>query len=62
MSVHAAVTEYLRRRVALWERRRTERFISNLPLEVRKDIGWPSDETPARTVARMQNSLWERRW
>lgn len=26
-----------------WERRRTARFISSLPREVRKDIGWPGN-------------------
>lgn len=42
MTIHASMTEYLRRRAAHWRRRRTARYISNLPLEIQKDIGWPA--------------------
>ncbi|MCT7375244.1 hypothetical protein N5A92_09385 [Chelativorans sp. EGI FJ00035] len=61
MSVQTAVSNYLRRRIALWERQRTDRFISNLPLEIQKDIGWPGGET-RRAPLRTKDSLWERRW
>jgi len=43
MFIHASLTQYLRRRAAIWRRRRTERFISSLPPEIQKDIGWPAD-------------------
>lgn len=61
MSVHTVVSDYLRRRVALWERRRTERFVRNLPLEIQKDIGW-SDSDARRRRLKERESLWERRW
>lgn len=61
MSVHAAVSDYLRRRITLWERRRTERFIHNLPAEIQKDIGWPDGGTRRRQLARARESLQERR-
>ncbi|MCT8997018.1 hypothetical protein [Chelativorans intermedius] len=57
MSVQTAIRDYLSRRIARWERRRTERFIRNLPLEIRKDIGWPDGAT-----RRAEDALWERRW
>lgn len=45
----------LRRYVSLFaERRRyrsTERLMANLPLEVRKDIGWPGSARGLRDVA-----------
>lgn len=28
--------------VAAWNRRKTERMLEGLPLEIRKDIGWPT--------------------
>ncbi|WP_159586619.1 hypothetical protein [Chelativorans xinjiangense] len=61
MSVQATVSNYLRRRIALWERRRTDRFIRNLPLEIQKDIGWPDGGT-RRARVHSKDSLWERRW
>ncbi|WP_034658645.1 hypothetical protein [Chelativorans sp. J32] len=48
MPFRASLTAYMRRRAALWRRRRTERFISNLPAEIQKDIGWPSSGIPVR--------------
>lgn len=61
MTIQSAVSEYLHRRVAQWERRRTERYIRNLPLETQKDIGWPDYEARRRRL-QSRESLWERRW
>jgi len=52
MHFQASLTEYMRRRAALWRRRRTERFISSLPTEIQKDIGWPSGGAPTRAAHR----------
>lgn len=60
MSVQTALSHFLRRRVALWERRRTERFIRNLPVEIQKDIGWPDGGT-RRAKLPQQDALWDRR-
>ncbi|MDZ5698215.1 hypothetical protein [Chelativorans sp. M5D2P16] len=62
MSVQAAMLDYLRHRMALWERRRTEKFISNLPAEIQKDIGWPAAESRRRIPRQVRDSFWERRW
>lgn len=44
MFVYANLKDYLRRGRALWRRRRIERYISSLPLEIRKDIGWRNED------------------
>jgi hypothetical protein len=31
-------------------RRRTERMLEGLPLDIRKDIGWPAPDQPQRKV------------
>lgn len=62
MSMQTAMRNYLRYKMARWERRRTEKFISSLPAEIQKDIGWPADERRRRVSGDVQDSLWERRW
>ena len=62
MSVRSQVTDYLRYRVAIWRQRRSERYVSSLPVEIRKDIGWPGGGIPEHRQGQPQNSLWERRW
>jgi hypothetical protein len=62
MSIQHSVTEYLRRRAAIWRRRRTERFISALPAEIQKDIGWPGGSEPVRGSRRRKQSAAEPPW
>ncbi|UUP16042.1 hypothetical protein [Nitratireductor thuwali] len=62
MTIHTRITSYLRRRAALWERRRTERFIQNLPAEVQKDIGWPGSDNGRSSNQQASLSHWEHRW
>ncbi|WEX11423.1 hypothetical protein [Chelativorans sp. AA-79] len=62
MSIRASVTEYLRRRAAIWRRRRTERYISSLPIEIRKDIGWPGNGSAGRGAGRTFHPDLEPQW
>ncbi len=62
MTVQTRITNYLRRRAALWERRRTERYIRNLPAEVQKDIGWPGSDNNRPSHQQAPLSQWEHRW
>ncbi len=62
MTVGDSIRNYVRRRVTLWERRRTERYIRALPPELQKDIGWADDETFDEPSAYRRNGLLERRW
>ena len=63
MSVRTAIRKYLHSRAARWERRRTERYISSLPLEIQKDIGWRLGQSPDQPgPAHPRDSLFERRW
>lgn len=62
MSVQAAISDYLRHRVALWERRRTEKYIRNRPAEIQKDIGWPAADGRRHIPRNVRDSFWERRW
>lgn len=63
MSVHTAVREFVRRRVARWEHQRTERYISSLPLEIQKDIGWRHGQVPYEAApAHPRDVPLERRW
>lgn len=49
MSVLSAISHFARDFRAARARYLTERQISSLPYEVRKDIGWPVDDsTPVR--------------
>jgi len=62
MVIHVLLTEYLRRRAAMWKRRRTERFISSLPPEIQKDIGWPGANGPSRGLHRNPDPALEPTW
>ena len=43
---HSSFGSYAEKLVRAWRRWQTERQIESMPLDIRKDIGWPSaDET-----------------
>lgn len=46
MSILTAFSHYVAGYRALRARRNTERMISELPPEIRKDIGWPGSYPP----------------
>lgn len=46
MSILSAFSRYIAGYRALRARRATERLISSLPPEIRKDIGWPGCYPP----------------
>lgn len=46
MSILAAFSHYVEGYRVMRERQRTERIISELPAEIRKDIGWPGTYLP----------------
>ncbi|WP_309085824.1 hypothetical protein [Chelativorans sp.] len=63
MFIHHSLTDYLQRRAAAWRRRRTERYISSLPPEIQKDIGWPSgNRTSSRSAPRVITPELEPTW
>ncbi|MBB3393032.1 hypothetical protein FHT82_005821 [Rhizobium sp. BK275] len=39
---HSSLGSYADRLVRAWRRWQTERQIESMPLDIRKDIGWPS--------------------
>ncbi|WP_274426795.1 hypothetical protein [Chelativorans sp. YIM 93263] len=48
MAMYSSVSDYLHRGFLRWRRRRTNRIIRNLPLEIQKDIGWPDSNREQR--------------
>jgi hypothetical protein len=49
---HSLLGSYADRIVRAYRRWQTERQIESMPMDVRKDIGWPSADENRKTTAR----------
>jgi hypothetical protein len=40
------LSTFAERVIESWNRRKTERMLEGLPVDIRKDIGWPTSDQP----------------
>lgn len=48
---HSSLASYADKLVRAWRRWQTERQIESMPMDIRKDIGWPSADEAGKDKA-----------